>query len=304
MAATLGDLPGVAVTGTAVGARPEQRGPELSIVSDDGDTVVNIGPKNPDEDEPKGPFEGEFAANLAETLSADKLSSCANQLWTDIQADEQSRKGWLDTRTRGLGLLGLELIEPRGDVGASSAPLEGMSTVTSPLLLSEVLRAQATARGELLPADGPVKVLDESTYGTAGRDELADALEKDLNTYLTRVAKEYYPDSDRILFYTCFGGVGYKKGFHCPVRRRPVIESVDAADLIVNAGATDLASARRVTHVIKMRASMVKRMVIAKAYRDVPLGQPTQQVSEAKKKEAEIQGVDVTGAQPQDIDHT
>ena len=36
-------------------------------------------------------------------------------------------------------------------------------------------------------------------------DRLADALENDLNHYLTSVASEYYPDTDRMLFMLGFG---------------------------------------------------------------------------------------------------
>ena len=211
MPLTLGDIPDVSIAGMAKGVRPRVSRGGISLVSDDGSTVVSI--RADSRDDSKGRPDRHFHENLAEVFPAEKVQAAANQLWTDVQADMQSRAGWLENRTKGLGLLGLELLEPRGDVGSSAAPIEGMSTVTAPLLLSEVLRAQATARGELLPADGPVKVLDESTTGSAERDALADALEKDLNTYLTKVATEYYPDTDRMLFYTCFGGSGFKKGF-------------------------------------------------------------------------------------------
>ena len=40
------------------------------------------------------------------------------------------------------------------------------------------------------------------------QDELAQALEKDMNHWLTGVATEYYPDTDRMLFYVGFGGDG------------------------------------------------------------------------------------------------
>jgi len=296
MNGTLADLP-VEVTGNAIGAQPVADDGGISLVSPDITVNIRSGDEENEEDD-------DFYENLAESFGDEKLGTCVNQLWTDIQADIESRKGWLDTRTKGLGLLGLELLEPRGDSGASTAPVEGMSTVTAPLLLSEVLRAQATARGELLPASGPVKVLDESTYGTAERDELADALEKDLNTYLTKVATEYYPDTDRMLFYVAFGGVGYKKGYHCPLRRRPVSESVDAAYLIVDSGASDLRSARRITHEIPMRESMIKRMMLAGAYRKIEIGTPSSQPNEAKKKEAEIQGIDIEARTTQDTDHT
>ena len=55
-------------------------------------------------------------------------------------------------RAKGMDLLALKLEDPKGDVGQTSAPVEGMSTVRHPLLLEAVLTAWSNARGELLPA--------------------------------------------------------------------------------------------------------------------------------------------------------
>ena len=123
-----------------------------------------------------------------------------------------------------------------------------------------VLRFQANARGELLPTDGPVKIRNDATSPTPVDTAVANALEQDLNHYLTAVATEYYPDTDRMLFMVGFGGGGFKKIYKCPLRMRPVSESVDAEDLIVNQSATDLANAQRVTHRVMMRPSTVRRM--------------------------------------------
>ncbi|HQT62529.1 MULTISPECIES: hypothetical protein [unclassified Acidiphilium] len=290
------------VAGTAENVNVSmKRNGTLSLVAPDGMTAINIVPPGAvSDDEPASTFD----ENLAETIDDFVLAGMATQLVSDIEADEQSRAGWIDEFTEGLRLLGLRMQESRGDAGASTAPLEGMSTVVAPLLLDEVLRAQSTARGELLPADGPVRVVDESTGSGPGRDELADALQKDMNTYLTRVCSEYYPDTDRMLFYAVFCGSGFKKVYRCPIRQRPLSESVDAKDLIVNAGTTDLANAHRITHVIQMRRSDVRRMQLVGAYRDVALGAPMQQARPVEQAQAEISGIDAISQQPNDQNHT
>ena len=68
-----------------------------------------------------------------------------------------------------------------------------------------------------------------------------------------------------------FGGTAFKKVYFCPLRNRPVSESVDADDLIVNSSATDLSNAKRVTHRVMMKASTVKRLQILGVYRDIDL---------------------------------
>ncbi|MDE2096877.1 MAG: hypothetical protein KGL39_06480 [Patescibacteria group bacterium] len=136
------------------------------------------------------------------------------------------------------------------------------------------------------------------------RSTLADALEKDFNHYLTTTAKEYYPDTDRMAFLTGFGGQGVKKVYNCPLRRRPVSESISVENFIVSDALTDLGNAARITHEIKMRPSVLRRMQLLGVYRDIDLSQPVQAepnpVTEAK---SEIVGVTVVKTNPEDQDY-
>lgn len=137
------------------------------------------------------------------------------------------------------------------------------------------------------------------------RDELANALEKDFNHYLTVDAKEYVPDTDQMLFKVGFGGLGIKKVYNCPIRRRPVSESVDVEDFIVSNALSDLSNAGRITHKIKMRPSTLKRMQILKQYREVQIGMPTQSESpnSVDQAKAEVAGVQPQAQDPKDADH-
>jgi hypothetical protein len=178
-----------------------------------------------------------------------------------------------------------------------------MSRVRHPLLLEAVLRFQANARSELLPTDGPVKIRDDSNNSGVQLDELAGALEKDMNHYLTVTANEYYPDTDRMLFMVGFGGDGFKKVHFCPLRNRPVSESIDAEDLIVNNAATNLDSAKRITHRIMMRPSVVRRMQIIGAYLDIPLSEAMEpKLNAAKEEKNAQQGVSGTVMNHEDRD--
>jgi hypothetical protein len=273
-----------------------------------------LGPPSPDM-----PDDLDFNANLAEYLSEPRRSEIAGQIIEGIEQDEQTRRDWIEMRARGLGLLGLKLEEPRGDAGTSSAPLEGQSTVRHPILLEAVVAFQAGAMAELLPAAGPVKVRSDSPSGAPSsppgqpplgegeepQDELAAALETDFNHYLTVTAREYVPDTDRMFFGIAMSGDGFKKGFHCPLRRRPVLESIPAEDLIVSNAATDLQNCPRVTHRIMMKRSTLRRMQIVGAYLDVkiarePMPQPA---DELERKKAEITGQNRERMLPKDSDY-
>jgi hypothetical protein len=275
------------------------------IVNEDGSVTIDLNADASvlDDEEDSSLAPETFNENLAKKLTDTELGTICEELLEGIEADIQSRAEWLATRAKGLDLLGVKLEEARGSVGNTSAPVEGMSVVRHPLLLKAVLMAWANARAEMLPAAGPVKVVDEGNRSPQG-DRLAETLEKDFNFYLTKRAREYYPDTDRMLLLTCFGGSGFKKVFSDPMRRRPVSESIDAEDLIVNNAATDIDNAGRVTHRIMMRRSVMKRMKIIGAYRDIVLTEPTPQPDQLKEKEAAIEGVQVVNQRPEDAEHT
>lgn len=327
-----------------------------------------------------------FDANLANEIDDGELGKIANDLLTGIQADDSSRQEWLQTHAEGIKLLGLVIDDVNSAISTSAAPSDGvLCTARHPLLLEAVLAGQATARGELLPASGPVKVRDDRPVkpapvmppmaapmmghnggpplgqagavppnnvppmagnapggvppvplaqagqvtpipgnasppgslagplpppmmappGTQDRDALADALEKDFNHYLTVTAQEYYPDTDRMLFSVFFGGQGVKKVYNCPLRRRPVSESIAMEDFIVSNALTDLSNASRITHRIKMRPSVLKRMQLLNVYCDINVGTPTQSsgVDAVTQAKAEVAGVQPQAQDPKDADH-
>lgn len=285
----------VEMTGDMEGAEMQ---PDTVVVElPDGSVTVDL---NPQETEKKS---SGFDANLAEDMSPADLGKVANDLLEAIEADLQSREEWVAVRAKGMDLLALKLEDAKGDVGNTSAPVEGMATVRHPMLLEAVLMAWSNARAELLPAAGPVKVQDMGKRSIK-RDKLAEDLEKDFNWYLTKKAREYYPDTDRLLLMTVFGGSGFKKVYMDPMRRRPVSESVDAEDLIVNNAATDIRNAGRITHRIRMRSSVMKRMKVLGVYRNVGALPPTPEFDAVERKEASIEGINLDSQRPDDKDHT
>src|SRR5262249_54784242 len=205
----------------------------------------------------------------------------------------------------------------------SDTAVEGQATIRSPILLDAVMRFQANARGELLPAGGPVKIVNDSTPKTPirlqqekqaqlqrdqtgdDRDLWADALEMDMNHYLTVVDREYYPDTNRMFFMQGFGGSGFKKIYHCPVRRRPVSRAVDADDIIVSDNEISLHDCSRVTHRIMMRQSVMKRMQLSGTYIDTNLLTPSAPDPDAvERAEKDVAGLSVFSSRPEDYRHT
>jgi hypothetical protein len=279
----------------------DDSGALLKIEHDDGSITIRLDgrplEKSPDA-APLGWWD-----NLADDIAPMELSRIAEDLLRGIRDDQISRTDWVESRADGIKLLGLKLDIPGLGGSADGAPVEGISRVRHPLLLEAVLRFQANARAEMLPTDGPVKVRDDSNGSGLDQDQLADALEMDLNHYLTTTATEYYPDTDRMLLMLGFGGTSFKKVYFCPLRQRPVSETVDADDLIVNQSATDLRNARRVTHRTYLRPSTVKRLQLLGVYRDVALSTPrAPDLDSAQREKKAQQGVSDTASNPEDND--
>ena len=275
--------------------------PVLRIEHEDGSVTVSMDGKSL-VDQPRKD-KGDWFDNLVEDIDQGALGSIADELLRGIEDDIESRRDWIEGRAQGIKLLGLKLEIPGIAGGADGAPVEGMSRVRHPLLLEAVLRFQANARSELLPTDGPVKVRDDNNNATLEEDTLANSLERDLNHYLTATATEYYPDTDRMLLMLGFGGTSFKKVYFCPLRGRPVSESVDADDLIVNNAATDLNNAKRITHRSMMRSSTVRRLQILGVYRDIDLPMAKDpDLDAAQREERAQQGISAGSFRPEDRD--
>lgn len=278
----------------------DTQGNILKIEHGDGSITVSLDGKPIEEAEKE---KGGWFDNLVDDIDDAELSRISSELLRGIDDDIGSRKDWVEDRANGIKLLGLKFEVPGIQGASDGAPVEGMSKVRHPLLLEAVLRFQANARSELLPTDGPVKIRDDDTNPDLKNDQLANALEKDLNHYLTAVATEYYPDTDRMLLMLGFGGTAFKKVYFCPLRNRPVSETIDADDLIVNNAATDLANAKRITHRTYLRPSTVRRLQILGVYRDISLSAPNSiKFDSLQREEKAQQGIQPETTNPDDRD--
>ena len=89
----------------------EEQGLEIEIVDpkmvtlSDGSVEITLIP-DAKEDE-----DGEFSANLAETIDDGELQSLASELLELVDGDVNSRKDWADTYVKGLDVLGFKYEE-------------------------------------------------------------------------------------------------------------------------------------------------------------------------------------------------
>ena len=223
-------------------------------------------------------------ANLAEVLDDSVLGSLSSDLRDRVESDKESREDWEEAISKGLRLLGVNYEE-------RTAPFLGASGVHHPLLSEAVTQFQAQAYKEMLPAGGPVKgqVVGAPTPQT---EDQAQRVSDFMNYQLTEVMDEYDPDTDQMLFYLPLTGSTFKKTYFDPAKQRAVSKFVPAEDLIVPYAASDLNTAERVTHVVRMTENELRKMQVSGVYRDIELqGEDEDDPGPIKETENELQGV-------------
>ena len=225
-------------------------------------------------------------ANIAELLDDGYLGELSTDLRGSYEEDMESRSEWEETYTKGLDQLGVKHEE-------RSQPFEGASGVTHPLIAESVTQFQAQAYKELLPSGGPVKT-QVLGLQDAAREEQASRVKNFMNYQIMEVMEEFDPDMDQLLFYLPLSGSTFKKVYFDQAKQRAVSKFIPAQDLVVPYAASDLATASRVTHVLRMDANEVRKMQIAGVYRDVELSKYEEGEDEVRQKIDEIQGTSRT----------
>ena len=253
---------------------------------DDGSAVIGEY-----EDEMEAPIDVPFDGNLAEVVEDSVLGQISSSLVDSIEDDLAARQDWEDTYKKGLEFLGMKTEE-------RSEPFEGSSGVVHPLLAESVTQFQAQAYRELLPATGPVR-----TAVVGAQNEMlvkqSERVKDYMNYMITYEMEEYDPELDQMLFYLPVTGSTFKKVYYDPLKGRAVSKFIQAEDLIVPYGATDLMSSPRITHRISMDSNEVRKLQLTGFYRDIDL--PTQSeggdssTDEIEESIDDIQGVHPSG---------
>jgi hypothetical protein len=202
-------------------------------------------------------------ANLAEILDDSVLGTLSSELRDKVDDDKESREDWEEAIAKGLKLLGVNYEE-------RNEPFLGASGVHHPLLSEAVTQFQAQAYKEMLPAGGPVKT---QIIGAANQvlEDQAQRVKDFMNYQITEIMEEYDPDTDQMLFYLPLTGSTFKKVYFDAGKQRAISKFVPAEDLIVPYSASDLNTAERVTHVVRVTENELRKLQVAGVYRDIEL---------------------------------
>ncbi len=249
--------------------------PEFELQEDGSAIIPDDTPMQPPTD---------HGVNLAEFVEEDELARLASDLIGFFESDKETRKDWEDTYVKGLDMLGFKY-EDR------TQPFEGASGVVHPLLAESVTQFQAQAYKELLPASGPVncQIIGDISPQI---EEQAMRVKEFMNYQLTTVMKEYDPELDQMLFYLPLAGSAFKKIYFDGQLNRAVSKFISSEDLIIDYFATDIESAQRVTHCIKMSSNDLRKNQVNGFYRDVEVHGGTVETSDVEDKVNVLEGTE------------
>ena len=225
---------------------------------EDGSVEINFDPEAVNQPGGEGHFD-----NLADLLPDDVLGALGSSLFESYENYKNSRKDWEDSYAKGLDLLGFKYEE-------RTRPFDGASGVYHPLLSESVVQFQAQSYKELLPAGGPVRtqIIGASTPEVESQSE---RVKEFMNYYITDVMEEYDPEMDQLLFHLPLAGSAFKKIYYDGGMGRAVSKFIAAEDLVVPYMTSDLVSAERVTHIVKMTENEIKKQQVSGFYRDVKI---------------------------------
>lgn len=251
--------------------------PNIEIDAETGEVVVDFGG-----DEESDEVELDHSDNLAEVIDEDELESIASDLIGAFIADRESRKDWASAYITGLDLLGMK-IEDR------TQPWAGASGVYHPMLTEAVVRFQAQAMSELMPASGPVRTKIMGKL-TPEKTDQAERVQQELNYLITEEMPEYRDELEQMLFRLPLAGSAFKKTYYDPIYERPASIFVPAEDFVVSYGASNLRVCPRFTHVMKKTENEVRELQVVGFYRDVDLPDPEKDLTDIEEKYNELTG--------------
>ena len=257
--------------------------PSIEIDADTGEVTIDFGDED-DDDESEDMTAHD--ANLAESIDDGDLESLASDLIESFLSDRESRKEWATAYITGLDLLGMK-IEDR------TQPWAGASGVYHPMLTESVVRFQAQAMSELMPASGPVrtKIMGKLTPQKA---QQADRVQTEMNYLITEEMHDYRDEMELMLFRLPLAGSAFKKTYYDPINEMPSSIFVPAEDLVVSYGASNLRVCPRFTHVMKKTDNEVRELQVVGFYRDVELPTAEKDLTDIEEKYAELAGEEQT----------
>lgn len=250
---------------------PEPRGIFQDVVETDwgtpiedlGDGTVAIG--EPDDTQNRIPADSDHYDNLILELDIDYLKHLGAEVFEGYSDDLTSREGWSDLYEKGL-----KTVSPQAqdDEAGDRRTARGLSKVQHPVIVEAAVAFQAQAIAELMPPEGPVR-MKKLGANSDSKEAQAVRVATHMNYQVMVEMEEYYEEMDRMLFHLPLVGMTFKKCWWDDTLERNVSQFIEAEDLVVAYGTSNLKTASRFTHVVTMSQDEYQRRTIEGIYEEI-----------------------------------
>jgi hypothetical protein len=188
-----------------------------------------------------------FHENLAHYLNEGDLQRIGSELTDAIDNDDSGRQKWLRVITDGIDYLGI------GGDRAKSVYTAKSSDIFAPTLLKATLHAAAEIYTNIFPASG---FAETEVLGIISEDveQHAARVKDQFNYILTDVMTGYKADKKQGFLWMILEGSVFSKIYIDRLKDKPSAPYIRASDVIIDAGATSLDDAERVSHYYPLSA--------------------------------------------------
>ena len=218
--------------------------------------------------------------NIADKLSEDERTKIAREVCEGYEADERSRREWLERSEEWIRLASM-LREVK------THPWPNAANVKYPLLTQAVISFGARLYPALINGVKPVKARVSGSDPSGIKQESAIRVERHMSYQVLEEMEEWEEEMDRLIITLPILGCAFKKTYFSPSLGRNVSEFVHPKDLCVNYYAKTLETAQRITHIMEMSHNDLHERMKDGRYLDIRLSSMDQSVHQLRRSNSD-----------------
>ncbi len=182
--------------------------------------------------------------NIAEMLDDDQLDRIGRRCDEGYKVDEKSRSPWLEQTKSAIDLA-------KQTTKEKSFPWRGAANIKLPTITDAAIKFAARAYSEIIRDNKVVKAKVNGEDPQELKAQRAERVGDYMSWQLMEKEKEWEADTDKLLHVLPIVGHLFRKRYWCTPENRTKSEICLPDTICVNAEASCLESARRITHIIK-----------------------------------------------------
>lgn len=214
--------------------------------------------------------------NIAKKLDKEKLQKIGADAKVGFDADEQSRKNWMD-ETKEWMKLAKQMKEEK------TFPWPKASNIKYPLISVAAIQFNARAYPSLIPSDGNIvttRIIGKDVDGQKAAK--GERVSKYMSWQLLYDIPNWEEEMDKLLIMLPCCGVMFKKTYYDPVTEKPCSELLSPEDFVVDYYAKTLETAERYSEIIWMNKRRLKERQASGEFIDPDLGDPPAPATDKK----------------------